>query len=205
METVRERLVREAAAKQTVLKVRQMDGWSVGVEESDWFLQPDEDGDSIKGLEVYELRNSPPELAVRAHVAAGTAPAVAVRMLRKMADWVERVPGLLEDGPIEPREEDEARVVASLARVRIGVADCARLLRVVHGTRHVSIGERAAWVKVNPAVVGDGPIEPREEEDAKTMIALAGVRVGLPECVRLLRLLNTVKPEALIVQEDGGF
>jgi hypothetical protein len=193
METVRERLVREAAAKRHILLVHQFDGWAHWGH-GDPFFESDADLDLLQGRESYELRNAGPDLAVRVHVAHGTTPEVAVRMLRKMADWVESRPEIVEGRPIEPEEEEEAKTVAALAGIAMAVADCVRLLRVIDQTKRVSGGERAAWVNVNPREIGDGPAEPWEAEDAATFASLAGVDVPLTDCVRLLRLATAARP-----------
>ena len=193
METVRERLVREATARRSILKVRQLDGWAMWPH-ADPDFGSDEDLDSIRGLVSYELRNSGPELAVRVHVANGTNPDVVVRMLLKMAAWVERSPEILGDSPVEPWEEEEAKAVTALAGIAIEIADCVRLLRVIHETKRVSVGERKAWVKIDPREIGDGPIEPWEAEDAVTFATLAGVAVQVTDCVRLLRLVTAARP-----------
>ena len=193
METVRERLVR-GAAQWDVVKVHQLEGWVSVSYGGHPYLLPDEDGDGIGCMENYELWAGPQGLPVRVHVVAGTEPDVVVRLLRKMAQWLETAPEIIRERPIEPWEEEEAKVVAALAGIVIEAADCARLLRVIDETKQVSRGERAAWVKVDPRDIGDGPIEPWEAEDAATFATLAGVAVQVPECVRLLRLATAARP-----------
>ena len=100
METVRGRLVREAAAKRNILWVHELEGWAGWYD--DEIFHSDEDHDSIRGGESYALRTCGPQLAVRVHVAHGTTPDVAVRMLRKMAGWVQRTPAIVGERPPEP-------------------------------------------------------------------------------------------------------
>lgn len=80
-----------------VHKFKQIDGWLFGEPNANkgTLGATDEDGDCLNAGETVELRHSSAALAVRMFIHEGTCPKDAVRLVRKMLDWVERSPELL--------------------------------------------------------------------------------------------------------------
>ena len=70
----------------------QLDGFYFDDGQADYVFQLDSDNDCIFAGQTTEIRASGPELAVRVLILDGTPPAIAVRLLRKLADWYERQP-----------------------------------------------------------------------------------------------------------------
>lgn len=88
----------------------QMDGWRD--RDPGDIISPDKDGDSVCSSRTWELRRSPPELAVRVFIASGTDAETAARLLNKIRDWVVRDPdhiGLARPptpGNVDPFDDD---------------------------------------------------------------------------------------------------
>jgi hypothetical protein len=88
------------AAKKPVVRVEQFDAF-VGVEPGDYVVTPDEDGDCLfGGMDTYEFRLSD---VVRVQIPELTEPRDAVRVLRKIADWIER--DYVNRGPLALRPD----------------------------------------------------------------------------------------------------
>ena len=71
--------------------------------EPDWLMSPDKDGDILTGNHrAHEIRKSGVELGVRVQISEPTTKEDAVRLLKKIIDWIER------DHIIElPRREND--------------------------------------------------------------------------------------------------
>lgn len=80
-------------------KFTQIDGWLISNTKTNIgdLMETDKDGDSLIAGKTEELRHSPSALAVRIFVHEGTERRDAVRLIRKMLNWIERDSELLSE------------------------------------------------------------------------------------------------------------
>ena len=95
-----------------------------------WIMSPDKDGDIINGdTKAYEIRKSGVELAVRVQISEPTTKEDAVRLLKKIIDWIERdhiieLPCHENDNPqriIIPEIKEEGTIMDSFSSTKRNV------------------------------------------------------------------------------------
>lgn len=85
-------------ATRPVTEFMQFDGFHVGADCDDWVMRPDKDGDSCFGLFMtHELMHG---ADVRVLIKAGASKETAIRLLKKLLEWV-----MVDYGRPEPEKE----------------------------------------------------------------------------------------------------